>query len=126
MVFCRFKNFQFDRVTSKKKADAKRYLREIYLKDWSPQAAAQPAAYVLDVKKQRRKVNGMSLVGTMLEMDMDLEDSGDSSSELDQAFAGDGILELQGVIELSEVDCYLQLPQLNHVTEKGNDVDIVS
>ena len=62
----------------------------------------------------------------MLEMDMDLEDSGDSSSKLDQALAGEGILELQGVVERSEVYRYLQLPQVSHVTEKGNDVDIVS
>ena len=120
-VSCRFKNFQFDRVTAKRKADAERYLREAYARDWSPQAAADPGASPKAVKQQKKKGQGTSLVGSMLGMGVDDEE--DSSSE--EEFAGNVMTNLQNSAERTEVERYLQLPQVNHITEQGSDVDIV-
>ena len=57
----------------------------------------------------------------MLSADMD--DDAESNSGLESSETD---LAVECVVERSEVDRYLQLPQLDHITEQGSDVDILT
>ena len=61
-----------------------------------------------------------SLVVSMLSLDDDEDEESDSGGENIEMDA-----DMQCIMERSEVDRYLQLPQLDHITDNGGDVEIL-
>ena len=106
-------------MTSAKKILAERYLRANFVDYWSPEAAQHVTPIVS--KASSKKKAKSSLIGAMLNMD---DDEDESSGPSDVEGEGFGSNELFSVVN-TEVDRYLQMPQIAHVTEEGSDTDIL-
>ena len=116
MYFDRFKNFQFDRVTAARKVCAEKYLHANFMENWCVQIEVE-----CKTPKPVKKRRSIGLVGALLDMDVD-EESTDDDGEDDEVI--DEMAWFQGYGMPSEVDRYLQMPQVSH-TDDGKDVDIL-
>ena len=114
---------------------AEHYLRSNFDACWSPAIEMNADKSTDDLQSERKgkKRKATSLVGSMLTMgsnleieDSDEEDMEDDIKRKDKSHLFDGCDGKFNWANLSEVDKYLQLPQLPHTNEDGKDVDILS
>ena len=74
--------------------------------------------------KRGKKKKEVSLVGSMLAMEVDTESENDGEDDENKG-EDDEIMLIYDYENKSEVDRYLQLPQVSYITETGRDVDIL-
>ena len=119
LLLCRFKNFQFDRATASNKDLAERYLHANFWENWSTRK--DTVSDIIPKHRVASKRNkSVGLVGLMLSMD-----TGEEEEEGDKG----GMVEGEDVMvgqSYGEVDRYLRLPQVSHVTNDGKDFDVLS
>ena len=97
---------------------AEKYLHANFLENWCTKFEEEEVVVQKPAKVKRRK--SMGLVGAMLAMDTEEEEI-----EEEECVEIEGIL-MQGKSTPSEVDKYLQLPQVSHITDDGKDLDILA
>mgnify|MGYP006275782325 CR=1 FL=1 len=109
---------------------AEQYLKGCFESNWSPEAATQQYRCDEEMKPSQRKTGkkrkAYSLVASLLSMDAweeEEEEMDKEDDDMDQLHHWDSDVNWN---KYSEVERYLQLPQLPTTTEDGKDVDILA
>ena len=108
------------------KVKAEQYLRQNYEDQWSPDTAMEVGRVEVEScrnSKRGKKRKDISLVGSMLAMEVDSESDDNGDDEEDKGEENELVMNDYEI--KSEVDRYLQLPQASYITETGKDVDIL-